>query len=130
MKASVLIAAALLAAGPTHVLAADNGSHAEHAAKQVPGDAAKQIPRDGGKHVAQPAADAALGDGVVKKIDKAGGKLTVAHGPLPNGMPAMTMAFRVKDPGWLDMLREGQKIRFATDDVAGVMTIVRLEAAK
>ena len=33
-------------------------------------------------------------DGVVKKIDKAGGKVTVAHGPLTNlNMPAMTMVF-------------------------------------
>ena len=76
------------------------------------------------------AGQAALADGVVKKIDKAGGKLTVAHGPLPNGMPAMTMAFKVKDIAWLDKVKEGQEIRFASDTVNGTLTIIRLELPK
>ena len=83
-----------------------------------------------GNHGSAPAAAAALVDGVVKKADKASGKLTVAHGPLPNGMPAMTMAFPVKEAAWLSQFQPGQKIRFAVDDVAGVMTLVRIEAAK
>lgn len=37
---------------------------------------------------------AMLTEGVVKKVDKAQGKLTIKHGPLDNlGMPAMTMVF-------------------------------------
>ena len=86
-----------------------------------------------GQHGAAPASQSAasvLSDGVVKKADKASGKLTVAHGPLPNGMPAMTMAFPVKEAAWLSQFQPGQKIRFAVDDVAGVMTLVRIEAAK
>lgn len=75
-------------------------------------------------------APSALGDGIVKKIDKAGGKLTIAHDALPNGMPAMTMAFKVRDPAWLEQLRDGQKIRFASESVDGAMTVVRLEVQK
>ena len=73
-------------------------------------------------------ADTALTDGTVKKVDKAAGKLTVSHGPLPNGMPAMTMAFRVKEAGWLDQLKSGDHIRFVAEDAKGGMTIIRLEA--
>ena len=79
---------------------------------------------------ASTAADAALADGVVKKIDKAGKRVTLSHGPLPSGMPAMTMAYRVKDAAWLDKMKEGQKIRFATDPADGGMTVLRFELAK
>ena len=72
-------------------------------------------------HAAQP-----LTDGVVKKIDKAGGRVTLAHGPL-NGMPGMTMAFAVKDPAWLDSLKPGERIRFAADTLGGVLTVVKVE---
>lgn len=50
-------------------------------------------------------------DGQVKKIDKAAGKVTLAHGPLANlGMDIhpMTMVFRVKDATWLDQ-NEGRR---------------------
>jgi len=70
---------------------------------------------------------AAMADGLIKKVDKPGGKLTISHGPLPNGMPAMTMAFRVKEARWLDQLKEGDRIRFATDTINGAMTVVSVE---
>ena len=70
-------------------------------------------------------AEASLTEGLVKKIDKSAGKVTVSHGPLPNGMPAMTMVFKVKDMAWLDQMRDGGKIRFAADQINGAMTIVR-----
>ena len=71
-----------------------------------------------------------LSDGLVKKIDKANKKVTLSHGPLPNGMPAMTMAFRVKDSAWLEKMKEGQTIRFAAEDINGAMTLVRFEPGK
>lgn len=82
-------------------------------------------------HGAMPAtaAAASLADGLVKKIDKVNQRVTLAHGPLPNGMPGMTMAFRVKDPAWLDKMKEGQKIRFATEEIKGELTVVRFEPA-
>ena len=77
-------------------------------------------------------ADAKLAEGTVKKIDKAAGKVTLAHGPLPHlGMNmAMTMVFRVKDAAWLDQMTAGEKIRFAADNPGGVMTVVKFEPAK
>jgi Cu(I)/Ag(I) efflux system protein CusF len=72
-----------------------------------------------------------LVEGQVKKIDKAGGKVTVTHGPLTNlDMPAMTMVFRVKEAAWLNRLQPEQKIRFVADSINGVLTIVRLDVAK
>lgn len=74
--------------------------------------------------------DAAMGDGLIKKVDKSRGTITLAHGALPNGMPPMTMAYKVKDTAWLDQLQAGQKIRFATDPKDGGMTVLRYELVK
>lgn len=80
---------------------------------------------------AKPAtADAAMGEGLVKKVDKIKGTVTLQHGALPNGMPPMTMAYKVKDRAWLDPLQAGQKIRFATDPKDGGMTLLRYELVK
>ena len=76
------------------------------------------------------AADAAMGEGMVKKVDKSKGTVTLAHGALPNGMPPMTMAYKVKDTAWLDQLQAGQKIRFATDPKDNGMTVLRYELVK
>lgn len=97
---------------PAFAMAADHDMHAAHGAMH------------------SDAAQSTLIDGLVKKVDKAGGKMTVSHDALPNGMPAMTMAFKVKDASWLDKVKAGQKIRFASDNVNGAMTIVRLELPK
>jgi Cu/Ag efflux protein CusF len=76
------------------------------------------------------AAHADMGDGLVKKVDKDRGTVTLAHGALPNGMPPMTMAYKVKDAAWLEQLKAGQKIRFATDPADGGMTVLRYELVK
>lgn len=75
-------------------------------------------------------ANPGMTEGLIKKVDKQKGNIVISHGPLPNGMPAMTMAFRAKDPSWIDQLKEGQKIRFATEEVNGVMILQRYEAVK
>ena len=77
-------------------------------------------------------ADAQMVDGTVKKVDKAAGKVTLAHGPLTNlGMNmAMTMAFRVKDATWLDQMKDGDKIRFIADNVNGALTVVKFDPVK
>ena len=77
-------------------------------------------------------AETQMVDGTVKKVDKAAGKVTLAHGPLTNlgmNMP-MTMAFRVKDASWLHQMKEGDKIRFVADSINGVITIVKFEFVK
>ncbi|MFA7267709.1 MAG: copper-binding protein [Sterolibacterium sp.] len=83
----------------------------------------------GAMHAAAPAA-ATMTEGLVKKLDKPAGKVTISHGPLPNGMPAMTMVFSVKDAAWLDQMKDGDKIRFMADTVNGAMTVVHFEKAK
>ena len=73
----------------------------------------------------------AMTSGVVKKVDKDAGKVTIRHGPIENlGMPQMTMVFRVKDPAMLDRLKEGDEIRFVADKVDGAFTLVSFESAK
>jgi Cu/Ag efflux protein CusF len=81
------------------------------------------------KSSAQPAG-MAMGEGLVKKVDKTKGTVTLSHGALPNGMPPMTMAYKLKDAAWLDTLKAGQKIRFATDPADGGMTVTMVEIVK
>jgi Cu/Ag efflux protein CusF len=74
---------------------------------------------------------AMLTEGVVKKVDKAQGKLTLKHGPLENlDMPGMTMVFRVQDVSWLDQIKPGDTVRFLADRVNGVFTVTALEVVK
>jgi len=73
----------------------------------------------------------AMTSGVVKKVDKGAGKVTIRHGPIVNlGMPQMTMIFRVKDPAMLDRLKEGDEIRFVADKVDGAYTVMQFEPVK
>lgn len=90
------------------------GNHASHGAMQ-----------------AKAVAENHLVEGLVKKVDKSAGQVTLAHGPLTNlGMPAMTMAFRVKDVVWLDRIKAGDRIRFKADQVNDAITVVHLEKMK
>lgn len=70
-----------------------------------------------------------VGDGLVKKVDPSKGTVTLAHGPM-NGMPAMTMTYKVKNPVWLKPLQAGQKIRFATNPSDDGMTVTSIEQVK
>lgn len=83
----------------------------------------------GGHGVMMAAATATSpGSGSVKKVDKAGGTLTIAHGPLPGlAMPAMTMAFPVKDKAWLDQYKAGDAVRFTIERQSDDFVIVRIE---
>lgn len=77
------------------------------------------------------AADVIWADGTIKKVDRKGGLVTIAHGPLENlGMSAMTMSFGVKDPAWLGKLKAGERIRFVADYVDGAMVVTRYEPAR
>lgn len=73
----------------------------------------------------------AMTAGLVKKVDKGAGKVTISHGPIENlGMPKMTMVYRVKDPAMLDRLKEGDKILFVAEKVDGAFTVMSFESAK
>jgi len=69
-----------------------------------------------------------MSHGTVKKLDKAKGTLTIAHGPLANlGMGAMTMSFKARDAAWLDQVKVGDAIDFVAEDVGGTLTITQLQ---
>lgn len=72
---------------------------------------------------------AAMSEGVIKKVDKDGGKITIRHGALKNlDMPPMTMSFRVKEPAMLEQLRPGDQIGFVAEQIDGRLTVTRIEA--
>jgi Cu/Ag efflux protein CusF len=73
------------------------------------------------------AAQAQSTDAEVRKIDRAQGKLTLKHGEIKNlDMPPMTMAFRVRDPKWLDTLAVGDKVKVEIQKVDGQYTVTTL----
>jgi len=72
-----------------------------------------------------------LTDGEVRKVDRAQGKLTLRHGPLPNlDMPAMTMVFKVADPKMLEAIKEGDKVRFTAERLDGAIVVTTLQPAQ
>lgn len=76
----------------------------------------------------QTAMHTTLSDGLVKKVDKDRGKITLKHGPLKNmGMPGMTMVFRVQDASMLDQIKPGDKVRFYAENMNGALTVTKLE---
>lgn len=116
MNRSILaLVLASLAAAPAFA-AEDHSAHAMH----------------GMNSMAAPAASsAALSEGVVKKIDKAAGTVTLTHGPLKNlGMGPMTMSFAVADAAILGKLKVGDKVRFLAEDKDGALTASHIELAK
>jgi Cu(I)/Ag(I) efflux system protein CusF len=83
------------------------------------------------KTAATAAGAAALSSGEVSKVDKGAGKITIKHGPLANlDMPAMTMAFAVKDPAVLDRFKAGDRIAFVAEKGNGGFVVTRIEASK
>jgi Cu(I)/Ag(I) efflux system protein CusF len=67
-------------------------------------------PMSGMDHAAK--TSGAEGVGVVKKIDAAGGAITLQHGPIKAlGWPAMTMSFKAA-PDLLKGVQTGEKVTF------------------
>ena len=72
-----------------------------------------------------------MADGVVRKVAKSRGRITIKHGPLTNrDMPPMTMVFRVRDEAMLDRVKPGDKIRFKAEDIGGALTVTELAPAE
>jgi Cu/Ag efflux protein CusF len=70
-----------------------------------------------------------MADGEVRRIDKAANKITLRHGPLPNlDMPPMTMVFQVQDPGQLDSLKVGDKVRFRAEKLSQGYVVTQINA--
>lgn len=95
------------------------------------GDHGSSMSHEGMIAMNHTAMSAALSEGVVRKVDKAQGKLTLRHGPLENlGMPAMTMIFRVQEPAMLDRLKAGEQVRFRAEEVNGLLTVTKIEVVQ
>lgn len=108
LRASALIlavpAAALAQAGHDH-----HGGHGTAAAEQAD----------------------AHSEGAVRKVDGAGGRVTIAHGPLPRlNMPPMTMMFGVPDAAMLEGVKAGDRVRFIADRVDGKLVVIELEPVR
>ena len=71
------------------------------------------------------------GEGSVDEIDLQGATLTLAHGPVPSlKWPAMTMAFKLANPGLLTSIKRGQSVRFEfVERAPGEYLITALSAA-
>jgi Cu(I)/Ag(I) efflux system periplasmic protein CusF len=111
LTTAALAVALALAAGVPAVAQQDHGSHGMAAA-------------------AKPGADV-VNTGEVKRINKDTKKITIAHGPLKAfDMPAMTMAFPVKDPAMLARVKQGDKVNFVLEKAGEDMVITRIEPAK
>lgn len=73
-------------------------------------------------------AGTALADGVVQKVDRKTGMVTIEHGELKNvGMPAMTMAYKAKDAAMVTQAKEGEKVKFRLENLNGTYTITTLK---
>ena len=78
------------------------------------------------------AAQPALIDGQVTKVDPSAGKITIKHGPAKRlGMDeGMTMVYRAVDPAILAAVKPGDKIKFAPDRMNGQFVVTKIEKAR
>jgi Cu/Ag efflux protein CusF len=68
--------------------------------------------------------------GVVTKLDKEAQKVTLKHSEIKNlDMPAMTMAFRVRDAQLLSDLAVGDRVRFIAERVDGQYVLTAISKA-
>lgn len=69
-------------------------------------------------------------EGEVRKVDAAQQKITLKHAEIKAlDMPAMTMAYRVKDAAALSQLAPGDRVRFSVEKIDGAYTITSLQKA-
>jgi Cu(I)/Ag(I) efflux system periplasmic protein CusF len=78
------------------------------------------------------AAQSAMVNGQVTKIDESAGKITLKHGPIKklDMEDGMTMVFKVQDPAMLKQVRVGDKVKFDADRVNGQITVTKIEKSK
>lgn len=88
------------------------GERAETGAAATDKPTTADTPASMGEMVMPANAKEAKSAGTVTAIDKAAGKITLAHGPIPEvGWPAMTMAFAAKTD-LLDSVAVSDKVMF------------------
>lgn len=76
------------------------------------------------------AADPALTEGVITRVDARSGKLTIRHGAITHlDMPPMTMVFGLQDAQQAAQFKPGDPVRFRVEDQAGALVITRIQPA-
>lgn len=76
------------------------------------------------------AADPALTEGVITRVDARSGKLTIRHGAITHlDMPPMTMVFGLQDAQQAAQFKPGDQVRFRVEDQAGTLVITRIQPA-
>lgn len=76
-------------------------------------------------------ADEGFSTGEIRKIDLDARKVIIRHGPLESfDMPAMTMAYRLRDPALLEGLQAGDAVRFQAERLGAVFIVTRIELAR
>lgn len=69
-------------------------------------------------------------NGVVRKIDLSGSRVSLKHDAIPNlSMPGMTMSFAVQTASELTSLAVGDDVNFAADEIDGELTVLWIEKA-
>jgi Cu/Ag efflux protein CusF len=78
------------------------------------------------------AAQSAMINGQVTKIEVSAGKITLKHGPIKKleMEDPMTMVFRVQDPAILKQIKVGDKVKFDADRINGQFTVTKIEKSK
>ncbi|MNW09947.1 Cation efflux system protein CusF precursor [compost metagenome] len=67
----------------------------------------------------------------MRKIDLAGQRITLRHGPIDSvGMPPMTMIFGVRDAALLEGISVGDKVRFQVEQQGSQFVVTELQAAE
>ena len=90
--------------------------------KPMPGMATEQPAAQGAKAAVHQAT------GVVKSVDPANSKVTLAHGPVKTlNWPAMTMAFGVTDKAMLDKLSVGKHVQVAFEKQGNGYVIISVK---
>jgi Cu/Ag efflux protein CusF len=91
-----------------------------------------------GHHAGSPASgskaarrNAALSEGLVKKVDKGNQTVTLRHGELKDlNMPPMTMAYRVKAASMLGKVKAGDRVSFKATKVRGELILTQIAVKK
>ncbi len=71
-----------------------------------------------------------LAEGEIRRIDASTGRVTIRHGFIKSlDMPPMTMVFTATEPGLLNNLKVGDKVRFAAKQQQGKIIVTQIVAA-
>ena len=78
-----------------------------------------------------PAADAAMTNAEIRKIDKDSKRITLKHEAIKNlDMPGMTMVFKVKDAALLDNAQVGDKVKVKIIQEGGSYVVTEMVTGK